>query len=223
MRKKYISSDFTKVNVYGTFNMKEEGTFMGGKMMDIEDYISIKNEDVIFYQNGDREQHDLNIESVLGSNIYSSYTNKEDNHRIYLDPSQSEYQKNKGTKWICEINSYDILQNHIFVLLKENRVFEGIYNNMTISNDIDLAINDYIYKNIIDRYTIDKIVFYTSYRNIVEDNIIKNTATFNLLEEVNNKVIITHNDKQSYIHFNQDNNGDKYSIEYYFDLYFRKI
>lgn len=223
MRKRYISSDFNKTRVYGTFNMKEEGTFMGGKMMDIDDVISITNEDIIYYQNGDREQHDLNIESILGSNIYSSYVNKLDNHTIYLDPSQTDAQKNKGTKWICKIDTYKILQNHIFVLLKENRVFEGIFNNMTISNDIDLAINDYIYRNIIDRYVIDKVIFYTSYKNLETENTIKNTAVYNLIDEVNSKVVVNNIEKETYIYFNQDNNGNLYSIEYYFDLLFKKI
>jgi hypothetical protein len=47
MRRTYISPEYQKRAVYGTLNMVEESTFFGAKMLEIEDTISIDNQDII--------------------------------------------------------------------------------------------------------------------------------------------------------------------------------
>ena len=71
MRRSYISPEYQNRAVYGTLNMVEESTFFGAKMLEVEDSISIDNQDIIYYQRSNGEQLDISTETSLDSYIYS--------------------------------------------------------------------------------------------------------------------------------------------------------
>jgi hypothetical protein len=113
-------------------------------MLEIEDSIIISNQEVIYYQNANGEQIDFSIESSLQSYNYSSITDKEQNHTLVIDNSQPLYQKTENTRWILTIDLEKIIKNFLFANLKKYRTFEGIKKDMTIYDDVNVAIRNYI-------------------------------------------------------------------------------
>jgi hypothetical protein len=189
MRRTYISPEFTYDSVNGTFNMIEQSSFFGSKMMDIEDYISISNQSIIYYQTAEKEQLDLSSERSSPSLIYDSSDNKLLNHTIVIDDSQPQYQKEKNTKWIININIHDILREYLFAILKQYRTFEGVKNVMTIGNDINTSIYNYIEYNIIPKYKFTSIDMYISYNDIHNQNILRYKNNFNKLVISNSNLL----------------------------------
>ena len=111
MRRTYISPEYDNNYTYGTYNMLEESNFFGSKMLEIVDEIQILDQNIIYYQNSIGEQIDISIESTLNSNIYSALNSKQINHKLILDPSQSDFIKDSTTKWILSINLNSILND----------------------------------------------------------------------------------------------------------------
>jgi hypothetical protein len=109
MRRNYISPEFEYRKVFGTLNMKEESTFFGSKMLEIEDIIELHNQGIIYYQNSNKEQIDLDIERSLNPIVYSASDDKKNNHTLVIDKSQSDPQRNNLTKYIMTINLKNIL------------------------------------------------------------------------------------------------------------------
>ena len=173
MKRNYIAPEFKYTNVYGTYNMVEKSSFFGSKMLDIEDFIDIDTKNLVWYQNTNNEQIDFIVESSMTSNSLSSLDEKQNNHTISIDDSQSDIDKNNLTKWIVSIDINKLLSNYLFGILKQNRTFEGIKNDMTISGNVDYAIKDYISKNILNRYELNKLDFYVSYISINTNNRLK--------------------------------------------------
>ncbi len=142
MRRTYISPEFEYNKVYGTFNMKEQSSFFGSKMLEIDDMISIKNDNIIYYQLSNGEQIDIRSESgIYPQIIYDAVLDKKTNHTIIIDESQTEYEKSQNARWIVDIQIQNILRNYIFATLKKFRTFEGVRNNMTINNSINSSIS----------------------------------------------------------------------------------
>ena len=79
MRRTYISPEFTYNLIDGSFNMKEESSFFGSKMMDIDDEIFVGPQSIVYYQNANNEQLDFAIEKTLPEVIYSSPDDKDEN------------------------------------------------------------------------------------------------------------------------------------------------
>ena len=90
MRKSYISPEFLYKSANGTLNSYEESTFFGSKMLDIEDYLTIDNNDIVWYQSLNGEQLNFSIESTLEPLIYYTSMDKKNNHKLYLDNSQTQ-------------------------------------------------------------------------------------------------------------------------------------
>ena len=152
MRRTYISPEFENNEVYGTFNMLEESNFFGAKMLEIEDKITISNENIIYYQITNGEQSDLETEMTLDSYIYSSSDDKLVNHTLILDPTQTKNNLENNTKWILNVSLDKILSNFLYAEMKRWRTFEGIKSDMTIYNDINVALKNYISLNVVNRY-----------------------------------------------------------------------
>src|ERR1039457_1895728 len=114
MRKSYISPEFTYTNVNGTYNMVEQSSFFGSKMLSIDNSIFISNNSIIYYQRINNEQIDLQIEKSLPPIIYNASTDKLNNSSLSLDKSQSTFQLSNQTSWILNINLNQILSNYIF-------------------------------------------------------------------------------------------------------------
>jgi len=228
MRRNYISPEFKYVNINGTMNMTEQTSFFGSKMLDIQDSISILNENLIYYQDQNREQLNFSLEKNLDPIVYSSVNDKSSNHIIKSDESQSSIQLASNTKWNIEIDLNKILSNYIFATLKKYRTFEGVKNNMTIFNNTDSAINDYILKNVINRYKYKSVDFFVDYKPFSDDGSMKYKNTF---DEIMNSSLITKkiqsilNESQGKLNiiFNQEKSSASYNFNYYFNLYFEKI
>jgi len=71
MRRTYISPEFEYKKVFGTFNMKEEASFFGSKMLEIEDTLDLTDQSLVYYQNPNSEQLDLDIEKLTLPIVYS--------------------------------------------------------------------------------------------------------------------------------------------------------
>jgi hypothetical protein len=229
MRRTYISPEFINSKVYGTFNMVEESNFFSSKMLEIEDFIDISNQDIIYYQKVNKEQLDITVESSLNSSIlYSAAVNKRDNHVLELDKSQPVYQLNKNTRWILEIDLEKIFSDFIFSSLKKYRTFEGLKNNMTLEKNVDIAIRNYIDKNIKNRYKLTNIDFLIKYKDLRNQDILKWKNTWNPQLTVDDKFnkIQTEtesDDSKIKVIFEQDKPSDTYNYDYYFNIFYEKL
>ncbi len=229
MRRTYISSEFINSKINGTFNMVEESNFFGAKMLDVEDSIYIENQNIIYYQQASGEQIDLAIESSLPSYVYSSSSDKESNHTLTLDDSQTSFQKNGNTKWILEVDLKSILENYLFVTLKRFRTFEGIENNQTITSDINSSVRKYITSNVTNRYKFKRLDLYISYKDLRNQNVLryKNvwSSSVNSVSNKYNKfqTDLAYDDSKIKIYFNQEKTSAEYTFEYFFNILFEKI
>jgi hypothetical protein len=229
MRKNYISPEFKYNNVYGTFNMKEESSFFGSKMLEIEDSISISDVNLIYYQSIDKSQIDLSSESTIRPIVYNVSSDKESNHTIKIDEAQTEYDLNNNTKWIIDINVNDILVNYLFATLKQARTFEGVQNSMTIYNDVDFAIKEYIKNNVLNRYKFSKIELYLKYNDLRNQNILRYKNKWNQNAMKDGSILKKIQTETAYdystikLKFSQEQPSSKYIFDYYFNLFFDKI
>jgi hypothetical protein len=228
MRRTYISPEFNKVNTYGTYNMVEESNFFGAKMLDIEDSIYIDKADIIWFQRLNNEQLDLTTESTLDSYVYSSSNDKLNNHTLELDKTQSKSQMEKDTRWILTIDLRSIISNYLFATLKKSRTFEGIRNEFTRENDIDIAIKNYITSNILNRYRYKKIELFIRYKDLRGQNLLryKNQWNTNLISEnlLRNIQTETAFDESSVkVTFNQEKASNQFNFDYFFNITYEKI
>lgn len=230
MRRTYISPEFEYSKVYGTLNMNEHSSFFGSKMLEIEDVISIKNDNIIYYQLSNGEQIDISSESgIYPQIIYDAVNDKNKNHTIIMDESQTEFEKNQNARWIIDIQIQNILRNYIFATLKKFRTFEGVRNNMTINNSVDSAIIEYIDTNILSRYKFNRIEFFLKsidllnvgglkYNNKFDVNIESTQSLFTKFETDTDA-----NDIDLRLKFYQNKPASQNSFNYYFNLYFEKL
>jgi hypothetical protein len=229
MRRSYISPEYINQRVYGTFNMIEESNFFSAKMLEIEDSISISTEDITYYQNNNGEQLELSVESSGQPLVYSVSNDKNKNHTLLLDETQSKTQKEKNTKWVLTINSKSLLNNYLFAIMKKWRTFEGIRNDMTSTSDVSQSLKNYIDFNVYNRYKIKGVDLYISYRDLRNQNVLrwKNTWSQTALSPSNKYTKIqteTASDgSQIRMMFSQEKPSDSYNFEYFFNLNFEKL
>ena len=229
MRRSYISPEYQNKAVPGALNMLEESTFFGAKMLEVEDSIKIENQDIIYYQTIDGEQIDFSIESSSTSYVYSSSTDKSINHTLIIDPSQPKYQLDGNTRWILNIELNTILSNYLFAILKKYRTFEGVKNDTTNYNDVNVAMFNYIQYNVLNRYKYTGIELYVNYKDLRDQNILKyNNIWSDKIINDNYKLTKLQSDLQFdgssiKISFNQEKPSSDYKFEYYFNILFEKI
>lgn len=229
MRRNYISNEYTNSIIPGTFNMIEESNYFGSKMLEIEDSIYHADQNLIYYQQPNGEQFDISIESSLTSVVYSASSDKNENHTIKLDLSQSISQKNNNTKWIIEINMSNILSNYLFAILKRYRTFEGIKTNMTLNNDVNTAIKKYVDKNVVNRYKYKSLDFYVNYTDLKNQNVLQfiNNWEPNISIESNKskklQTELSYDNSNLKLIYNQEKPSKDYSFQYFWNLEFVKI
>lgn len=229
MRRTYISPEYQNRAVYGTLNMVEESTFFGAKMLEIEDTISIDNQDIIYYQKLNGEQLDFSIESSLSSIVYSSSTNKLNNHTLELDTTQPKYQLDNNTRWILTIDLKTIITDYLYATLKRYRTFEGVKNEMTMFNDVNVGVRNYIQSNVLNRYKFKSIDLYVRYQDLRNQSLLryKNNWDNNIINptyKLTKFQTETEFDESSIrITFNQEKPSNTYSMDYYFNILFEKI
>lgn len=229
MRRTYISPEFNYNKIHGTFNMLENSAFFGSKMLEIEDVLNVLNKNILYYQADNKEQIDPIVEANNTPIIYNTVADKKSNHSLVLDESQSETDKQLNTKWLMQVNLNTILSNYIFAIMKESRTFQGVKNSMTLSNDVDIALKDYIAKNVVTKYRFTNIELYLKYRDLKSQNILRYKNDFSeLIESEENKVKkiqsnVSYDGTLLTINFKQEQPSNNYSFEYYYNLYFDKI
>lgn len=226
MRRSYISPEYDNILINGTFNMVEDSNFFASKMLYTEDLINIANDDIIWYQKPNKEQLDFSIESSLNPLFYSSSDNKRDNHKLIIDKNQSEFQKQRNTSWILEINLSKILENYIFASVKKFRTFEGLKNEMSLYKDVDLSLRKYIINNVIDRYKLLKIDLFINYKEFGNNNSLRYKNTWNRdvpeSSKANRFEVIELEDNFIKLKFNQLPSS-QYNFDYYFNISFDKV
>ena len=198
-------------------------------MLEIEDNILIADDSIIYYQKLNNEQLDLIIENSLPPIIYNASNDKKSNHTITIDESQSKYQLDNQTTWIMNINLNQILSDYIFAELKHSRTFEGVQNNMTIYNDVNVAMKEYITKNVLNRYKYISISLYLTYNELKNQNILRYNNIWdstiispsNLIQRIQTETSYDYSELQ--VTFNQEKPSSQYSFNYYFSILFNKI
>jgi len=229
MRRSYISPEFDYVPVFGTYNMEEESSFFGSKMLEIEDSISILSDNILYYQNLKSEQMDESKEKDLPAVVYSATDDKNSNHTLVIDESQTDEQKETYTKWILTIDLQTILKNFVFANLKKERTFDGVSNSMTVNRNVDFAIRDYIERNVINRYKLSKVelflvpvdlltLFSLKYENKWDFNIGVDEYKFTKFSSVTD---FRYRDVK--IYFNQELPASQYAFRYYYNIYYEKL
>ena len=229
MRRTYISSEYSNTKTYGTFNMIEESNYFGSKMLEIEDNIYIENQNIIYYQRPSGEQINLSAETSIDSPVYSASSDKEKNHSLKIDESQTNYQKENSTKWIMDIKINDVLSNFLFANLKRYRTFEGMKTSLTRSNDVNTTIREYINKNVSNRYKLSKIDLYIKYKDLRSQNVLRFKNTWNSTIGIDSNKFQKIQTETAFdgsnikLLFNQEQPSTQYSFEYYFNILFEKI
>lgn len=229
MRRTYISPEFEYKKVYGTYNMSEKSSFFGSKMLEIADKIEIKNENIIYYQNANFEQIDLPAERAFPQIIYNTVSDKKTNHTISLDESQKDVDRNGNTAWIIDIELKTILQNYLFATMKKWRSFEGVTNEMTYDSNVNLALSDYIEKNVLNRYKFTRVELYVKTVELLTIGRLKFNNTYDLnIESPENlftkfQTETDPNDIDIRLKFYQSKPGNAFSFSYYYNLYFEKL
>jgi hypothetical protein len=229
MRITSISPEFIYQKVNGTFNMVEHSSFFGSKMLEIDDSISIKNDNIIYYEQSNGEQLDANVESALPQIVYNAVDDKRNNQILKLDDAQTDEQKQGNARWILDIQIQSVLRDYIFATMKKWRTFEGVKNNMTISNSVDSAIKEYIDKNVLNRYKFSKIEFFLQsvdlisvgglkYNNQYDPTIESSTTLYTKFSTETDA-----NDLDIRLKFYQELPANLNAFKYYFNLYFEKL
>jgi hypothetical protein len=229
MRRNYISPEFNKTNVNGTFNMVEESNFFSAKMLEIEDSILISNENIIWFQRPNGEQLDFDTETTMTPKTFSSSGTKLVNHKIYRDDTQTQYTLDNATKWIIDLDIQSILSTYIFAQMKNNRTFEGIKTSMTVFNNLDIALNKYIEFNVLNRYRMSKFDLFIKYVDLKEQNVLRFNNKWNdkigAAAYMNNKfeTVSDFEGKTLRVIFNQEKPSTLYNFEYFFNILYEKI
>lgn len=241
MRRTYISPEFNYSPIWGTFNMQEESSTFASKMLEIEDFLEIHDQSLVYFQTADGEQLDLIVESSLPFVSYSSSTDKLLNHTLKIDDSQTETQRLNKTRWIIEIDLRTILINYIFATLKRWRTFEGVRNSMVKSGDVNFAIKEYVIKNVFDRYKLSRVELFLNYIPIENLNSLRfNSLWASETNQFRSSTLISDivNDKnklrsfqtmtefdfsKTTLTFSQEKSSSEFCFDYYFKLFYEKI
>jgi len=209
--------------------MLEKSSFFGSKMLNIDSSISIKNDNIIYYQNANGEQIDLNSEKSLPQILYDAVIDKKNNHTITLDASQTDAQKDGSASWILDIQIKSVLRDYLFATMKKWRTFEGVLNNMTLNNSVDSAIYDYLDKNILSRYKYSRVELFYQPVDLLNVGGLKYDNQFDVSIESSSTLFSkfqTNTDSTDIdlkLTFSQNMPADYYSFNYYYNLYFEKI
>jgi hypothetical protein len=196
-------------------------------MLDIEDYLTIDNNDIVWYQSLNGEQLNFSIESTLEPLIYYTSMDKKNNHKLYLDNSQTQYQKERNTKWLLDINISSIFANYMFATLKKYRIFENVNNNKVLTKNVDSFIKNYINNNIVNRYKFKKIDFYIAYYDLKISSRVRYINNWNInlpQESLYNKYNIKLSDKNDYVNISfTQQTSSLYVFDYFYNILYEKI
>lgn len=222
MRKKGISPEYIYTKTPGVINMREGRNFFSSKMIKLGGDITLASEYVIYKQRLSGEQIDSTDDHSIA---YSSILDKESNHKIVIDPTQTDSNKDKKTSWVLEVDTDTLLRNYVFAQIKKSRAFEGVYNANCESKSVNISIKSYINLNVINRYKLDMIDLYLEYIPL-GIGVNKNTPVYtsdrlsNILP--NYRTIKNSDNGLVTILFDQDKIADEYTFRYTFDVKYKR-
>lgn len=232
----YLQNEFKYTPIDGTFNMKEQKSFFGSKGMDIEDIITISEKSITFNENPtSKEQTTLGTGESINLD-YNFNTLKNIKHTINQKKLQTDLERSEITKWTLDIDVNTLLEDYLFASIKSARSFIDVSNINTSSNNVDLAIKNYIASNLLDRYEIDRIDFYVQYFSIENDPSLKMydplydlTVKQNKNSNIGNAQLTTDitmtksiENSNIILEYTQVKNSLDYKFNYYFDIIFKR-
>jgi len=198
-------------------------------MLEISDTIEIKNESVIYNQLSNGEQLNLESDLQLHQVIYDTTVDKNTNHTLILDKSQTDQELVGNTKWIMDIEVRNILRNYIFANMKKYRTFEGVLNSMTINNNVDSSVYEYIDKNVLSRYKFLRVELFIKSVNLLTTGGLRLKNTYDpTIENESTKFLKfqTETDANEFdirLFFSQPESSSIRNFKYYYNLYFEKL
>lgn len=242
MKSNIIIHELDKVFVSGTNSERELRNYFGSKMLEIEDSILI--DDIsIQYTELVSDDNNNGFQSYIYDNLTETIRIKNlsdlkfENSSIELQ-SQNSVDLENNTKWLIRINCKKILQEYLFLRIKENRTFKCISYEDLFGYDVNTYIKRYINQNILNRFKFNKLDLYINYINIITEGDIYNTVKLkynptynrniinndNLVKNVNIQQIsnILYLDELKVL-YNQIKKSTEYKIEYYFNIHFSKV
>jgi hypothetical protein len=253
MKENLILKKFKKENVNGTFNLLEDKTFFGTKVMEIENFIDVKNIGIQYFQyfyniidindltevekakNNGYQYNEINefLESFFLLDVVDLKLN---NHTIINQSTSTLNQFN--TKWTIDINIKNILTQYLFAKIKERRTFKSIRYENLLNKDINDSIINYIELNLLDRIKFDSLTFYVKYTDISDNSIFGNEtlkqfdpifkSDIDNIENIDNNINVQVNDfidplSNVSINYLQKKSSSQYKFDYYFDIHYVKI
>lgn len=248
MKDDLILKNFVTTKQVGTKGLKELSAFFGGKMIDVEDMITVDTTSIQYnevysitgdttsngYQYYDFDAMGINYESIK---LISLSDVKYQNHNVMLLQQTNDNMLN-NTRWQFDISIKKILQTYLFLKIKERRTFKCVKSSDLVNKDINQSIYDYITLNVLDRFGLDHIDFYVKYFNILETNtlytpvnlqynpvfdltIVSQENIVSNLNIITNNYLNTLNDIS--ITYNQTKASSSHKFDYYFNIYYKKI
>jgi len=238
---------FKTENINGTFNIKEEKSFFGTKLMDIEDELYLTDKSIQYlevYKSGTTLETKNNGYQYSEINLFEEklflmdiVTLKYDNHTIKKS-LQLKIEEEENTRWEIDIDIKQILIDYLFAKIKKARTFKSLSFENFSNKNINKSIKSYIFENIIDRYEFVSIDLFIKYIDI-ENNHIYETSAIKQYDPLFNQSIglpeykISNSnieldiylDKLAPIKVNyfQTKSSLQYKFDYYFNLKYRKI
>lgn len=251
MRENLILKQFKKERVFGTYNLKDDKTFFGSKMLILEKDIIIDDKSVLYYQvynEYDSSKTEIENNELMKNNGYQYYNlNYVDEKMFILDCVDLKYNNHtikniddkslKNARWEISINVKNILFEYLFAKIKESRVFKLFSYEYFLNNNINESIYEYIRMNVLNKYKLDKIYFYIEYVNLknietfeINDMMYNNIFDLNAKKDENLVSNINIKLKNDYdmlsdvvIIYNQLKSVSEYRFNYYFDVYYKLI
>jgi hypothetical protein len=225
MRRNYISPEFKYNKVLGTYNMVENPSLFGSKVLEVEDKITIDSNFIQWYQRSSGEQIDQNSEINFGVSTLDVVNLKKVNSTLELDKSISESTRDQNPRWILTINLKNILSEYLFATLKNWRTFEGVENYMTLNNNVDVSIREYINQNVLNRFSLDRVELFLINEDFVKNGGLKYQNTFD--QNVNQPFTkfeseTDPNQTDVVIKFYQGSSALKSNLRYYYNIYYSK-
>jgi len=192
MKENLILKKYKKETVNGTFNLLEEETFFGSKVMEIEDDIIIDDKSVQYFQYyyNVLSPNDATGQTLAKNNGYQYFDIdqfqetfflldvvdlKLNNHTITKN-QQTEIDEKNNTKWVIYIDIKTILKEYLFAKIKERRTFKSLIYTHFMNNNINQSIYNYIDLNLLDRYKFNYLEFYVKYTDIKNNTIYSNSV-----------------------------------------------
>jgi hypothetical protein len=198
-------------------------------MLEIEDNISIIDDNLIYYQLDTGEQLDEKTEKTLNEVVYDAGLDKSNNQKLVIDENQTEQQRLEKTKWIMTINSKQIFLNYLFATLKKFRTFEGVTNDMVLTNNLNRTIFDYIINNVYYRYRFVRMELFllpidiTSNGNLQFSNQFDPFIKDDITKVTKFQTVLSEDESSIRVFFSQPENASEFSFKYYYNLYFEKL